>query len=135
MSPAVLIRIRWSIRQSTLFYHSKWTIYHFMLSQKGLYIPKIFMQEYSWTYGGRDYRKSQYSRGVFRTLPVIYVGLFAKIVKSSSCLLFLQNISIASDVWQGPKCTSTYLIQFFHSAHNFHDDMSISYGNNRSVMT
>ena len=61
---------------------------------------------------------------------------FVKIVKDF-CLHTIseKNISIASDVWQGSKYTSTSFIQFFHSALNIDHDMSISYGNRKSVMT
>ena len=64
------------------------------------------------------------------------IDFFAKMVKDFwSYTISEKNISIASDIWQGSKYTSTSFIQLFHSALNIDHDMSISYGNKESVMT
>ena len=78
------------------------------------------------------------------SVPQVYLGpcqlsmidFFAKMVKDFwSYTISEKNISIASDVWQGSKYTSTSFIQFFHSALNINHDISISYGNKKSMMT
>ena len=46
--------------------------------QKGLYIPKIFVQEYCWTFARREHEKGQCSRGVCRSLSIIYNGPFCE---------------------------------------------------------
>ena len=100
-----------------MFHYSKWTIYNW----KGLFIPKTFVQEYSWIYAITEYRKIQCSRGMFRTLSIIYDGLFVKMVKKFGAYSISEiNISIASEIWQYSKYTSTSLIQFFHSSFNIH---------------
>ena len=37
----------WNKRQSALFHYLKRKIYDYVLFQNGLYIPKLFVQEYS----------------------------------------------------------------------------------------
>ena len=46
--------------------------------QKGLYIPKTFVQEYNWTFARRGYEKGQCSRGVCGSLSIICDGPFCE---------------------------------------------------------
>ena len=68
--------------------------------QKGLYIPKTFVQEYCWTFARREHEKGQCSRGVCRSLSIIYDGLFCKNYERLLVVYyFWKNIFITSDLW------------------------------------
>ena len=67
-----------------MFQYLKREICDDVLSQKGLYIPKTFVKEYSWTFEIREYKKASVSEAYVGPCQLSVMDLFAKIVKDFS---------------------------------------------------
>ena len=75
-----------------MFQYLKREICDDVLSQKGLYIPKAFVQEYSWTFERREYKKASVSEAYVGPCQLCMMDLFAKIVKDFSPLTISAKI-------------------------------------------